>query len=71
MRIPKKLQTVGREGLFKVDGVEVSVIILDARLHIEAVDYFIEPTAGKGQMWVSSELVNIPEDQSVVPVPKK
>lgn len=61
MGIPEKFQAVGWEGLIKVDGLEISVIILDARPCGGGADYLIEPTAGKGRMWLDSELIEVSE----------
>lgn len=61
MALREEQQAVGREGMVRTKGFEVSVIIRDVRLKSRSVDYLIEPTAGKGQTWVDGEQVRIVE----------
>lgn len=49
MSLKDEQLAVGREGLVWSNGVEISVIIRDVRLKPHAVDYLIEPTAGRGK----------------------
>ena len=59
MSLKEEQRAVGREGLVKTNGVEISVIIRDVRLRPHAVDYLIEPTAGKGKAWIDADEVRI------------
>jgi hypothetical protein len=59
MGLSDEQRAVGREGLINTNGVDMSVIIRDVRLKPHAVDYLIEPTAGKGKAWVDGDLVRI------------
>ena len=51
MALSDEQRAVGREGLVRTNGLEMSVIIRDVRLKPHAVDYLVEPTAGKGAAW--------------------
>lgn len=59
MGLRDEQKAVGREGLVQAMGVEISVIIRDVRLKPHAVDYLIEPTAGKGVSWIDGHQVRI------------
>ena len=59
MALQDEQRAVGREGLIRTNGVEMSVIIRDVRLKPHAVDYLIEPTAGKGRAWIDGDQVRI------------
>jgi hypothetical protein len=59
MSLKDEQLAVGREGLVWSNGVEISVIIRDVRLKPHAVDYLIEPTAGKGKAWIDGDHVRI------------
>jgi hypothetical protein len=59
MSLKDEQLAVGREGLVWSNGVEISVIIRDVRLKPCAVDYLIEPTAGKGKAWIDGDQVRI------------
>lgn len=48
---------VGREGKVKMHDLELSVIIRDIRVKMLTVDYLVEPTAGKGMIWVEQDKV--------------
>ncbi len=50
---------VGREGMVKMNDLELSVIIRDIRVKMLTVDYLVEPTAGKGMIWVEQDKVNV------------
>ena len=59
MSLRDEQKAVGREGLVRTNGIEMSVIIRDVRLKPHAVDYLIEPTAGKGKAWIDGDQVRI------------
>lgn len=59
MALSDEQRAVGREGMIDVEGVEISVIIRDVRLRPTAVDYLIEPTAGKGKVWVDADRIRV------------
>jgi hypothetical protein len=59
MSLSDEQKAVGREGLVRANGLEISVIIRDVRLKTNAVDYLIEPTAGKGKAWIDGDQVRI------------
>jgi hypothetical protein len=59
MLIYGKLRAIGREGIVSMNGLQISVIIREARQRMENVDYLIEPTAGVGSVWVDSDEVKI------------
>jgi hypothetical protein len=59
MGLKEEQKAVGREGLVRTNGIEISVIIRDVRLKTHAVDYLIEPTAGKGSAWIDGDQVRI------------
>lgn len=52
---------VGRCGLIRVDGLEISVIVRDVRIRSFVVDFLVEPIAGTGKVWVDSNVVKISE----------
>lgn len=59
MGLKEERKVVGREGRVRMNGVEVSVVIRDVRLKPHAVDYLIEPKAGKGRAWIDGDQVLI------------
>jgi hypothetical protein len=59
MALKDEQRAVGREGIVSAYGVDMSVIIRDVRLKPNAVDYLIEPTAGKGKAWIDGDQVRI------------
>lgn len=59
MSLSDEQKAVGREGLVRMNELEISVIIRDVRLKLHAVDYLIEPTAGKGQRWIDGHEVRV------------
>ena len=59
MALRDEQKAVGREGLVRTNGMEISVIIRDVRLRPQAVDYLIEPTAGMGKVWIDAEQVRV------------
>ncbi len=52
---------IGREGIVQSNGLQISVIIRDARLQSLVLDYLIEPTAGTGLAWIESDRVSLVE----------
>lgn len=64
MELPEEFKAVGREGALKTEDLEISVIILDARLRQNVVDYLIEPTAGTGKRWVESGKIQVKKERS-------
>ncbi|MBK8870755.1 MAG: hypothetical protein IPN19_06825 [Elusimicrobia bacterium] len=59
MTLGDEQKAVGREGIIQTNGLEISVIVPDVRLKLHAVDYLIEPTAGKGKIWIDGHQVKI------------
>jgi len=59
MALSDEQKAVGREGIVWMDELEVSAIIRDVRLKPHAVDYLIEPPAGKGRAWIDGHQVKI------------
>lgn len=59
MSLSEEQKAVGREGIVRMNELEVSVIIRDVRLKPHAVDYLIEPTAGMGKVWIDGHQVRI------------
>lgn len=59
MSLNEEQLTIGREAIVKMRDLEFSVIIRDVRLNPCAVDYLIEPTAGKGQSWIDGNQVKL------------
>lgn len=59
MSLRDEQKAVGREGLVRTNGIEMSVIIRDVRLKPHAVDYLIEPTAGRGKAWIDGDAERI------------
>lgn len=59
MPLNDKQWAVGREGFIQTNGLEISVIIRDARIHPQSVDYLVEPTAGTGKVWIDSNQVHL------------
>lgn len=59
MSLYDEQKAVGREGLVKMNDLDISVIIRDVRLKTHAVDYLIEPTAGTGKTWIDGHQVRI------------
>ena len=59
MALSDEQRAVGREGLVETNGIVISVIIRDVRLRPTAVDYLIEPTAGKGKTWIDADRVKV------------
>ena len=52
-------RAVGREGMVRSNGLEISVIIRDVRPRASYFDFLIEPTAGQGMIWIESDKVLI------------
>ena len=52
-------KAVGKEGLIRVNGLEISVIVRDIRIRAQVVDLLVEPTAGTGMVWVDSGRLRI------------
>lgn len=59
MTLRDEQRAVGREGIVRTNGLEISVIVRDVRLRPHAVDYLVEPTAGKGKAWIDADQVII------------
>lgn len=59
MSLSDEQRAVGREGIIQSNGLEISVIIRDVRPKPNAVDYLVEPTAGKGMIWIDGHQVKI------------
>lgn len=59
MPLSDEQRAVGREGIVRMNELDVSVIIRNVRLKPHAVDYLVEPTAGKGQSWIDAHQVRI------------
>lgn len=59
MGLSDEEKAVGREGLVRMNDLDVSVIIRGVRLKPYAVDYLIEPTAGNGKTWIDGHQVRI------------
>jgi len=59
MSLSDEQKAVGREGLISSNGLEISVIIRSVRLKPHTVDYLVEPTAGKGKVWIDGHQVKI------------
>lgn len=59
MSLRDEQKAVGREGIIHANGLEISVIIRSVRLKPHAVDYLVEPTAGRGQTWIDGYQVKI------------
>jgi hypothetical protein len=52
-------QTIGKTGRFHHGSLEFDVQIHDVRLNFGRTDYFIKPTHGRGEQWVSSDRVTV------------
>lgn len=59
MSLYDEQKAVGREGLVKMNDLDISVIVRDVRLKTHTVDYLIEPTAGTGKTWIDGHQVRI------------
>lgn len=59
MGLHDEQKAVGREGMVRINDLDISVIIRDVRLKPHAVDYLIEPTAGQGKTWIDGHQVRI------------
>jgi hypothetical protein len=59
MSLRDEQRAIGREGFVQNNGLEISVIIRDVRPKPDAVDYLIEPTAGRGMAWIDGHQVKI------------
>jgi hypothetical protein len=59
MAFKDEQRAIGREGIIQSNGLEISVIIRSVRPKPEAVDYLIEPTAGRGMTWIDGHQVKI------------
>lgn len=51
------IRNVGKIGLLTVDGLQVEVLIQDARRVWDRLDYLVTPVRGTGQQWVSAQRV--------------
>jgi hypothetical protein len=61
---------VGMSGVLRFEKLDVGVTILDVRQVWGRVDVLVEPCAGSGQQWVSSDRVTLEaECQSEVLAP--
>jgi hypothetical protein len=59
MGLREEQRVIGREGVVRINELEISVIIRDVRLKPYAMDYLVEPTAGEGLTWVDGYQVRI------------
>jgi hypothetical protein len=59
LSIQDDLLSIGKEGIIRVNSLEVSVIIRDVRIRQLVLDFLVEPTAGTGETWVESNKIKI------------
>lgn len=59
MTLRDEQHAVGGEGIVRMNELEVSVIIRDDRLKLNAVDYLIEPTAGTELIRIDGHQIRI------------
>ena len=52
-------QYLGRSGRFHVQGMEVAVRVVDARVSFGQVQLEIEPYSGSGTAWVAQDSIRI------------
>ena len=46
---------IGSQAIYHINGLQVSVVVLDARNRFGSVDYLIQPVSGSGTVWVSGD----------------
>jgi hypothetical protein len=61
MNIKQLAETIGKEGLYIVNGLKIKVKVTDAKQAYGRIDYQIEPVNGQGQIWVNSTSVKMGE----------
>ena len=52
----------GRRGRLRTEGLEIEVLITDAREVYGRKDVFVTPRAGRGSKWVSLDRVTLMEE---------
>lgn len=57
MAAAELIRNVGKVGLLTVDGLQIEVLIQDARQVWDRLDYLVTPVRGTGQQWVSAQRV--------------
>lgn len=57
MNVRELSALIDRSGHYRTNGLLVKVRIVDVRTRYGAADYRIEPTSGKGRIWVRSDSV--------------
>jgi len=56
-------QFLGRSGHFHVQGMEVAVKVVDARVSFGQVQLEIEPYSGSGSAWVALDSIKISTEE--------
>lgn len=59
MNIKELAQHIGQQGLYRVNGLGIAVVIRDVKSAYGRIDYQIEPVAGCNAIWVNSSSVTI------------
>ena len=57
--VKEMAQYLGRSGRFHVQGMEVAVKVVDARVSFGQVQLEIEPFSGSGSAWVDRDSVRL------------
>jgi hypothetical protein len=61
--VKEMAQYLGRSGRFHVQGMEVAVRVIDARLSFGVVQLEIAPYSGSGSAWVARDSVRLPIEE--------
>ena len=56
-------QYLGRSGHYHVQGMEVAVKVMDARVSFGQVQLAIAPYSGSGSAWVARDSVRLPVEE--------
>ena len=63
LTVKEMAQYLGRSGRFHVQGMEVAVRVIDARLSFGQVQLAIAPYSGSGSAWVARDSVRLPIEE--------
>ena len=61
--VKEMAQYLGRSGHYHVQGMEVAVKVVDARVSFGQVQLEIEPFSGTGTAWVARDSVRLPVEE--------
>ena len=65
MTATERAELVGREGTVNLDGLNVSVVVVDVRDAWGRLQLQVRPVSGNGEIWVLRERTRLHEGRSV------